>query len=79
MSWGYLASNGQRFLRAAWWMAIFPAVTIVLAVLGLNLLGDALNDFLNPLATRGDPRSVAEEAERGAREAQRPAEVGAAI
>jgi peptide/nickel transport system permease protein len=48
MSWGYLASNAQRFLRVAWWMALFPGAAIALAVLGLNLLGDALNDLLDP-------------------------------
>lgn len=48
MSWGYLANNAQRFLRVAWWMAAFPGAAIVLAVLGLNLLGDALNDLLDP-------------------------------
>ena len=50
MSWGYLASNAQRFLRVAWWMATFPGAAIALAVLGLNLLGDALNDLLRSRA-----------------------------
>jgi peptide/nickel transport system permease protein len=48
ISWGYLANNAQRFLRVAWWMALFPGLAIALAVLGLNLLGDALNDLLAP-------------------------------
>jgi peptide/nickel transport system permease protein len=48
MSWGYLANNAQRFLRVAWWMAAFPGAMIALAVLGLNLLGDGLNEVLNP-------------------------------
>jgi peptide/nickel transport system permease protein len=48
VSWGYLANNAQRFLRVAWWMAAFPGAAIALAVLGLNLLGDALNDALEP-------------------------------
>jgi peptide/nickel transport system permease protein len=52
MSWGYLANNAQRFLRVAWWMALFPGSAIALAVLGLNLLGDAVNDFLDPHARR---------------------------
>ena len=52
MSWGYLANNAQRFLRVAWWVALFPGVAIALAVLGLNLLGDALNDLLDPRARR---------------------------
>jgi peptide/nickel transport system permease protein len=50
MSWGYLASNAQRFLRVAWWMATFPGAAIAFAVLGLNLLGDALNDLLRSRA-----------------------------
>jgi peptide/nickel transport system permease protein len=52
MSWGYLANNAQRFLRVAWWMALFPGSAIALAVLGLNLLGDAVNDFLDPQSRR---------------------------
>lgn len=52
ISWGYLANNAQRFLRVAWWMTAFPGIAIILAVLGLNLLGDALNDLLNLRARR---------------------------
>jgi len=48
VSLGYLANNAQRFLRVAWWMAAFPGAAIALAVLGLNLLGDGLNDVLSP-------------------------------
>jgi peptide/nickel transport system permease protein len=52
VSLGYLANNAQRFLRVAWWMAAFPGAAIALAVLGLNLLGDGLNEGLNPRAGR---------------------------
>jgi peptide/nickel transport system permease protein len=48
VSWGYLANNAQAFLRVAWWMMVFPGAAIAAAVLGLNLVGDALNDSLNP-------------------------------
>jgi peptide/nickel transport system permease protein len=48
VSLGYLANNAQGFLRVAWWMAAFPGAAIALAVLSLNLLGDGLNDALNP-------------------------------
>ena len=51
VSLGYLANNAQRFLRVAWWMAVFPGAAIALAVLGLNLLGDGLNEVLNPRRT----------------------------
>lgn len=41
VSWGYLAAQAQPFLRAGPWLALFPGLAIVLAVLGFNLLGDA--------------------------------------
>lgn len=46
MSWGFLAGQAQRFLRVAWWLSFFPGMAIVVAVLGFNLLADALNDVL---------------------------------
>jgi peptide/nickel transport system permease protein len=46
VSWGYLASQAQRFLRVAWWMSVFPGAAIAVAVLGLNLLSDAVTDVL---------------------------------
>ncbi len=46
ISWGYLAGQAQRFLRVAWWLSLFPGVAIMVAVLGLNLLADALTDVL---------------------------------
>lgn len=48
ISWGFLANNARDFLRLAWWMAVFPGLAIVVSVLGLNLLGDGLNDALAP-------------------------------
>jgi peptide/nickel transport system permease protein len=53
MSWGYLTNNAQRFLRVAWWMSVFPGAAIAVAVLGINLLGDAVNDVLNPRSVTG--------------------------
>jgi peptide/nickel transport system permease protein len=46
VSWGMLANNAQEFLQLAWWMAVFPGLAIALAVLGLNLVGDSVNDAL---------------------------------
>lgn len=43
MSWGILAGNAQPFLRTAWWLAVFPGGAIAIAVLGINLLGDAFS------------------------------------
>ena len=67
MSWGYLAHNAHHFLRVAWWLALFPGVAIVLAVVGLNLFADALTGLLDPRSARharargradGPPRSA---------------------
>ncbi len=52
MSWGLLANNAQSFMRVAWWMAVFPGLAILVAVLGLNLLSDAINNALNPHVRR---------------------------
>jgi peptide/nickel transport system permease protein len=47
-SWGSMLDSARQFLVEAPWMAIFPGASIVVAVIGFNLLGDALNDVLNP-------------------------------
>lgn len=48
VSLGYLIFNAQPFLQVAWWMSVFPGLTIVVAVLGLNLTGDLVNQALDP-------------------------------
>ena len=48
MSWGTILSVGRQELRSAWYITALPAVALVLTVLALNLIGDALNDVLNP-------------------------------
>jgi len=48
MSWGTILSVGRQELRSAWYITAFPAVALVLTALALNLIGDALNDVLNP-------------------------------
>ena len=47
-SWGIMLFDAQRFLRDAWWMAVFPGLGIALAVLAANLIGEALNDAFDP-------------------------------
>lgn len=48
MSWGTLIGNGRDLLRSAWYLTALPGAAISLVVLSLNLLGDGLNDHLNP-------------------------------
>lgn len=52
ISWGYLLNNAQAFMRRAWWLSMFPGLAIALTVLGINLLGDGVNAFLNPKQSR---------------------------
>jgi peptide/nickel transport system permease protein len=47
-SWGTMLSAGRRFIELAPWVTVYPGLAIALTVLGLNLLGDALRDALDP-------------------------------
>lgn len=48
MSWGFMIGAGRSFLRDAWWLVTIPGVVILLTVLAINLVGEGLNDALNP-------------------------------
>jgi peptide/nickel transport system permease protein len=48
MSWGNIIAGGREMLRTAWYITAIPGVAIILTVLALNLIGDGLNDALNP-------------------------------
>ncbi|MFC3060483.1 ABC transporter permease [Paenirhodobacter populi] len=52
MSWGYMIGAARTVIRQAWWLSFFPGVAIVLTVLALNLIGESLNDALNPRLSR---------------------------
>jgi peptide/nickel transport system permease protein len=45
-SWGRMLSDGREYLSTAWWIATFPGLAIFVTVLGINLLGDGLNDAI---------------------------------
>jgi peptide/nickel transport system permease protein len=54
ISWGYMIGAARAALRQAWWISVFPGAAIFLTVLAINLVGEGLNDALNPrLARRG--------------------------
>lgn len=52
MSWGFMIGSSRSVLRQAWWMSAVPGVAILLTVLALNLVGEGLNDALNPRLQR---------------------------
>jgi peptide/nickel transport system permease protein len=47
-SWGRMVAGGRDHLLGAWWVATFPGLAIVGAVLAFNLAGDGLRDALDP-------------------------------
>jgi ABC-type dipeptide/oligopeptide/nickel transport system permease subunit len=46
--WGLMLAEARRYLRTAWWLAVFPGLSIMIVVLSVNLLGDAVRDALDP-------------------------------
>jgi len=52
MSWGYIIGAGRSVLRMAWWVCAIPGVAILLTVMAINLVGEGLNDALNPRLKR---------------------------
>ena len=46
--WGAMLNLGRQFMRHAWWMPVFPGLALVIAVLSINLIGDGLQDAINP-------------------------------
>jgi len=47
-SWGSMINEGFSYMRHQWWLTVFPGVALALTVLGFNLLGDGLQDAMNP-------------------------------
>jgi peptide/nickel transport system permease protein len=47
-TWGNMLSSGRPYIESAAWLGIAPGVCIALTLLGINLLGDALRDWLDP-------------------------------
>ena len=52
MSWGYMIGSARTVIRQAWWLSFFPGVAILLTVLALDLVGEGLDDALNPKLAR---------------------------
>ena len=48
VSWGYIIGEGRTALRSAWWVCTIPGIAILLTVMAINLVGEGLNDALNP-------------------------------
>ena len=51
-SWGQMISDATPIFADAWWYMFFPGVALLMTVLAFNLVGDALQDALNPKTRR---------------------------
>jgi peptide/nickel transport system permease protein len=50
-SWGNMLLEGNEHLTDAWWLITFPGLAIFSTVMGFNLLGEGLRDYLDPRMT----------------------------
>lgn len=48
MSWGLMIGSARPYLLTCWWAVVFPGLAIFASVLSVSLIGDGLNDALNP-------------------------------
>ena len=51
-SLGLMVSEARNLVTTAWWTMVFPSLAVILAVIGLNLLGDGLRSALDPKEDR---------------------------
>lgn len=52
ISWGQMIYEGKSYITSAWWISVFAGIAIILTVLVFYLLGDGLNNVLNPKSGR---------------------------
>ncbi|MGC3986615.1 MAG: ABC transporter permease [Pseudorhodoferax sp.] len=48
MSWGLMIGSARQYVLSCWWAVAFPGAAIFVTVLAVSLIGDGLNDALNP-------------------------------
>lgn len=52
MSWGMMLGQNRNYVLAGWWTVTFPGAAIFIAVLAISLIGDGINDAINPRLRR---------------------------
>jgi peptide/nickel transport system permease protein len=57
--WGAIITEGRSYIQTAWWFPTFPGLALAVTVLGFNLLGDGLRDWIDP-SLRGSQGAVEE-------------------
>ncbi len=51
-TWGGMIAEGRQYVNQAWWLMALPMLCVIVAVLGMNALGDGLRETLDPLEAR---------------------------
>jgi ABC-type dipeptide/oligopeptide/nickel transport system permease subunit len=51
-TWGGMIAEGRQYVNQAWWLMALPMVCVIVAVLGMNALGDGLRETLDPVERR---------------------------
>ena len=51
-TWGGMIAEGRQYVNQAWWLMALPIVCVIVAVLGMNALGDGLREALDPVERR---------------------------
>ena len=76
-SWGgMLSGSGRKYMVSAPWMAIWPGLALAIVVYGINMLGDAIRDILDPRLRGGLGRYSGVKTKGRAKEAQQAADAG---
>ena len=68
-SWGQMIADATSDFSTYWWYMLFPGLALLFTVLAFNLVGDAMQDALDPKADRSRRRRKAKEARRKPEEA----------
>ena len=53
ISWGWMLNDALQTINIAWWSSTFPGLAITLVIISFNMIGDGLNDALNPKLKEG--------------------------
>ena len=49
-SLGNILSEARTVIFSSWWLVTFPGICLIIVILGINILGDALRDLMDPLS-----------------------------
>jgi peptide/nickel transport system permease protein len=48
-TWGGMLGEGRDYLRLAWWVSTLPGIALMMVVYSVNILGDWMRDFFDPM------------------------------